>query len=106
MSGPLRSHRWPRGVLCGLVLVLAGAALPTLATAGRYQLQASLTPAVASDATKDLSRGMAHELRARLSVPKAEPTVQLGSQHALTAKLVVSPMVCCGDTIFRDGFQS
>lgn len=106
MSGPIRSHRWPRGVLCGLTLVLATAAMSTAEAAGHYQLQASLTPASAPGAAKDMSRGIAHELHARLSTPTQAPLVQLGSQHALTAKLVVSPMVCYGDTIFRDGFQT
>lgn len=97
MTHPLhRDARLRRG-LCLAVLGCAAAALP--AQAGRIELHGSLAPA----AQAHTSTGYA--LQARLEPVRPEAMVQLGSRHALSAKLSVSPLVCYGDTIFRDGFN-
>ena len=65
-----------------------------------YSIQGSLSPIAAP-----ASGGDAMKLTSRLSPAAESPVVQSGGRLMLTAKLAASPMVCYGDTIFRDGFE-
>ena len=102
-----------RALGCALALALAGAAAPVLAagkaearlpmsnTGQRFAIAGSLAPVAAPEA-----RGGAYALRAALHSSASEIPVQEGGGLALMARLAVSPMVCYGDTIFRDGFNT
>lgn len=97
MNRPFPSDPRLRMALAGVALATALAVLP--AQAGRIDLRASLAPSAATQ------HGSGYALQARLEPVHAERLVQLGTTHAMTASLSVSPMVCYGDTIFRDGFN-
>lgn len=97
MNRPLQRDPRLRHALGGIAVAALLAALP--AQAGRVEVRASLAPAPA------VQQGNGYALQARLEPARAEPLVQLGSRHALSAKLSVSPLACYGDTIFRDGLD-
>ena len=97
------------------LLLAASLALPGVATAdgmkiapqlplahagSRYVLAGSLTPVATPPA-----QGGSYALSGRVDTTQDRLTLQQGAQLALLARLAVSPLVCYGDTIFRDGFD-
>ena len=103
----LRSAAPPLALLA-LALVAGSAAaagkdtarLPATHAGAHHVLSASLTPPAAASL-----RGGAIELSARLASPGSVVPLQEGSGFALIARLAVTPLVCYGDTIFRDGLE-
>ncbi|MBX3690343.1 hypothetical protein [Dokdonella sp.] len=104
------SHKTCGGVLFALVLVTGAIAanaatkaapgLPATNSGQRFSISASLVPTAAPTA-----RGNGLELKSRLSSGSSGPPVQEAGGFALIARLAVSPLVCYGDTIFKDGFE-
>ena len=104
------SHKTCGGVLFALVLATgavaanaatkAAADLPATNSGQRYSISASLVPNAAPTV-----HGNGLELKSRLSSGHSGPPVQEAGDFALIARLAVSPMVCYGDTIFKDGFD-
>lgn len=76
-----------------------GPTLPMTSTGQRYAIAGSLTPLAPSPA-----QGGGYQLSSSVTSTAAAPPVQAGGDIALIARLAISPMVCYGDTIFRDGF--
>lgn len=74
--------------------------LPLAHAGSRYALTGSLTPVPAPRA-----QGGSYALSGRLGTTQDRVPLQQGGQLALLARLAVSPLVCYGDTIFRDGFD-
>jgi hypothetical protein len=70
-------------------------------TTHRYSIQGSLQ----ATATSGNSGGASMQLSSRLSTPTQDVALQSGGNFVVMAKLAYSPMVCAGDTIFRDGFD-
>lgn len=96
------STRTPLRVVPGLsltALLLTLAVLPCAAADG-FSVRATLTPAPPQQ------RSGNHVLSARLSRPPAPAVMLSGPAYGVTATLApVVPLVCYGDTIFRDGFN-
>ena len=65
-----------------------------------FSVYGSLTPLTASG-----SSDSAMQMHSHLSKAEATVIAQAGGNLVLSAKLAESPMVCAGDTIFRDGFD-
>ncbi|KAB2899830.1 MAG: hypothetical protein DWB45_03855 [Xanthomonadales bacterium] len=76
------------------------ARLPATHTDAHHVLSGSLTPPAAGSL-----RGGAFALSARLASSGHAIPLQEGSGFALIARLAVTPLVCYGDTIFRDGLD-
>lgn len=70
-------------------------------TVHRYTIQGSLEPAVANASASAAPM----PAKSRLSTPTQDVGLQAGGDFVMMAKLALSPLVCYGDTIFRDGFD-
>ena len=80
-------------------LVLALLVAPVAHAAEKFSVRATLTPVPVQQTSGT------YTLKARLGRAQMEKTEHLGSTFALTATMSpLMPMVCYGDTIFRDGF--
>lgn len=86
-------------------LLFTGASVCALAANGssspRYSVKANLSP----DSSDGAAGGGRLVLNSKLVPAHVEAPVQSSSQFALMARLVESPTVCYGDTIFRNGFE-
>jgi hypothetical protein len=92
-SGPL---------LALLAIAIAGAPAIAKDTAKqRYTIMGSLNAA----AQPTPASGSGLQLKSGFSDTRSGPTVQSGDAFVLMAKLAYSPLVCYGDTIFRDGLD-
>jgi len=80
----------------------AGTASAIEAPRHSYSIRASLTPS-AGQSTAANGNGL--QLNGTLRNSRYQIPLQSGGGIDLIARLAYSPMVCYGDTIFRDGFD-
>jgi hypothetical protein len=99
LSPAIRSGPVLAAVLALALAMPAGAR--DAAPAHHYSVYGSLAPAGASAQ----GSGGAFQMQSRVSRPTATVVEQAGGDFVMHAKLADQPLVCYGDTIFRNGFD-